>query len=342
MKDVKTTAPKRFAYIYLLLALSVILLILISLGMGQYPITGKEAFSMVAAKINPDMPSLCSRQMETVFFNIRMPRILLALLVGCCLSAAGAAYQGIFKNPMAAPDILGASAGAAFGACLAILFRCSGRVITMAAFLGGMLSIAAVYLIHLRIKGNHITGLLLSGIMINSLFQSGTSYIKLTADPNDQLPAITYWLMGSFSGTKFSDIRFVILPMLLGLIPLFLLRWRIDLLTMGETEARSMGIHARLLRIALVLCATLVTAASVSVSGTIGWVGLVIPNLVRRFAGNSYQRLMPACMLFGAGFLLLIDDISRTFATTEIPISILTSVLGAPFFIFLFAKEEAS
>lgn len=333
---------KRFAYVYFLLAAAVLLLILFSLGMGQYPVPAKEAIGMVIAKVRPEIQPFWDRQAEIVFFNIRLPRILLALLVGCCLSAAGAAYQGIFKNPMAAPDILGASAGAAFGACMAILFRCSGRMITAAAFFGGLLSIAAVYLIHLRIKGNQITGLLLSGIMINSLFQSGTSYIKLTADPNDQLPAITYWLMGSFSGTKVSDIQFVILPMLLGLIPLFLLRWRIDLLTMGETEAKSMGIHAKLLRVLLVLCATLITAASVSVSGTIGWVGLVIPNLVRRFAGNSYRRLMPACMLFGAGFLLLIDDISRTLATSEIPISILTAVIGAPFFIFLFAREEAS
>jgi iron complex transport system permease protein len=178
--------------------------------------------------------------------------------------------------------------------------------------------------------------------MVSSLFSAGTSFIKLVADPNDQLPAITYWLMGSLSGTKKGDVLFVILPMAMGLIPLLLIRWRMNVLTLGDDEAKTMGVNANQIRLIVIICSTLITAASVSVSGMIGWVGLVIPHLSRKLVGNNYKHLIPASMLFGAIFLLLVDNVSRNLLTTEIPLGILTAFIGAPFFIYLITRKGES
>ena len=284
------------------------------------------------------VPVTWSSVMETIVLNIRMPRIIMACLVGCCLASAGACYQGVFQNPMAAPDLLGASTGACFGAALAILHGRSSAMITLYAFFFSLLTVLLVFAIGQRAPGQKTVNLILAGIMVSSLFSAGTSYIKLVADPGSKLPEITYWLMGSLSGTRGVDIRFAILPMALGLIPLLLIRWRLNLLTLGEEEARALGINTALLRLIVVVCATLVTA-SVSVSGLIGWVGLVIPHLCRRYIGNDYRKLLPASMLFGATFLLLVDNISRNLLAVEIPIGILTAFIGAPFFIYLMRQK---
>ena len=198
---------------------------------------------------------------------------------------------------------------------------------------------ALVYLLSARAPGKRLLNLVLSGIMVSSLFTSATSYIKLVADPSNQLPEITYWLMGSLSATRTADVVRALLPMALGLVPLHLLRWRIDLLTLGDEEAKTMGIHTNRLRLILALCATLVTAASIAVSGMIGWVGLVVPHLGRRLVGNDYRVLMPASMLFGAVFLLAVDNVSRNLLATEIPIGILTAFIGAPFFLYLMMRK---
>jgi iron complex transport system permease protein len=264
----------------------------------------------------------------------------MACLVGCCLSAAGASYQGVFQNPMASPDILGASSGAAFGAALAILLGGSTRMIMLAAFASSMITVCAVYLIAQRAPGLRVVNLILSGIMIGSLLTAGTSYIKLVADPTNQLPQITYWLMGSLSGAKLRDVAVVFVPMALGLIPLFLMRWQINLLTLGDEEARALGVNTNLLRFLVIVCSTLGTAASVSVSGMIGWVGLVIPHLCRKLVGSNYRYLMPASFLAGAAFLLVVDNVSRNLLAVEIPIGILTAFVGAPFFIYLIVKRE--
>lgn len=288
--------------------------------------------------------SVSPRQMtevsEKVLFNIRLPRVILACLVGCCLSCAGASYQGVFQNPMASPDILGASNGAAFGAALAILFGFSRTGITITAFVMSLITIALVFLISERASGKRVVSLILTGIMISSLFSAGTSFIKLVADPSNQLPAITYWLMGSLSGAKKDEVIFVSIPMAIGIIPLILIRWRINILTLGDDEARALGVNAKVLRYVVIVCSTLITAASVSVSGMIGWVGLIIPNLMRKLVGNDFKYLLPASMLGGALFLLLTDDVSRNLLQTEIPIGILTAVIGAPFFIWLIIRKE--
>jgi iron complex transport system permease protein len=177
--------------------------------------------------------------------------------------------------------------------------------------------------------------MVLAGILIGSLFSAATSYIKLVADTNDQLPAITYWLMGSLAGATMDDVIFAGLVIAAGLVPLYLLRWRMNVLTLGEDEARSMGINTNLLRLIVIICATLVTAVAVSISGIIGWVGLVIPHFCRMLFGYDYRRIIPAAVIMGAGFLLLVDDFSRTIATTEVPLGILTAFVGAPIFAYL-------
>ncbi|HHY27024.1 MAG TPA: iron ABC transporter permease [Desulfitobacterium dehalogenans] len=329
--------------ISIVMGLGMILLItiVISFQLGRYPIPPKELFGILFSKIFP-IEQFWADRLEIVLINIRLPRILLACLVGCCLSAAGAAYQGVFQNPMASPDILGASAGAAFGAALAILNHASSTLIALSAFSFSLLTVAIVYFISKRTKGKNILGLILAGIMVSSLFSAGTSFIKLVADPNDQLPAITYWLMGSLSGAKLSDITFAIIPMAIGLTPLLLLRWRLNILTLGDDEAKTMGVNAKQIRLLVIICATFVTAASVSVSGMIGWVGLVIPHLARKLVGNNYTTLMPASMLLGAIFLLIVDNFSRNLLTTEIPLGILTAFIGAPFFIYLITRKGES
>lgn len=321
-----------------LLAAALVLCMIGSVVLGRYPIGLRELCGIVLSRFT-DIEPFWKPVQESLLLNHRLPRILLACLVGCCLSAAGAAYQGVFQNPMAAPDILGASNGAAFGAALAILLGLSGGMITVFAFAASLATVGTVIYVGSRARGKRVLGLILSGIMIGSLVSSGTSFIKLVADPQDQLPAITYWLMGSLNGASLADVRFVLLPMALGLVPLHLLRWRLNILTLGDEEAQTMGVNAGRLRAAVIFCATLVTAASVSVSGVIGWVGLVIPHLTRRMVGNNYRHLMPATMLFGAIFLLLVDDLSRNLLATEIPLGILTSLIGAPFFIYLITRD---
>jgi len=323
----------------LLLAAVLLLAFLASFALGRYGVPAGEVVRILVDRVVP-LENTWTPQMETAVVNIRLPRILIACLVGCSLSAAGAAYQGVFQNPMASPDILGASSGAAFGAALAILFGAGSRMITVSAFLFSIVTVLLVFLIASRAPGLRVVNLILAGIMIGSLFSAGTSYIKLVADPSNQLPAITYWLMGSLSGSKLQTVVYAFVPMALGLIPLFLLRWRINILTLGDEEARALGVNTNVLRLIVIVCSTLVTAASISVGGMIGWVGLVIPHLARKLVGSNYRYLMPASMLAGAAFLLLVDDVSRNLLAVEIPIGILTAFVGAPFFIYLICRRE--
>jgi iron complex transport system permease protein len=307
--------------------------VLVSLSLGRYPIPLAALLARLSGR------PFDSARMEAVLLNVRLPRVIMACLVGASLSAAGASYQGVFQNPLAAPDILGASGGAATGATLAILLRLPGYLVTVFAFCSGLVTIAVVMLIGERARGKKIVGLILAGLMISSLHSAAGSFMKLIADPNNVLPEIVYWLMGSLSKTKPGDVSFVLLPMALGFVPLLVFRWRINLLTLNEEEARSMGVNVRLMRALVIICGTLVTAAAVSVSGVIGWAGLIIPHLARRLAGNDYRYLMPVSMLSGALFLLVIDNISRNLFATEIPLGILTSLVGAPFFLWLITRK---
>ena len=258
-----------------LMALALLLLFLLSFVWGRYDVPLGEVVRILLSRLFP-LTQTWTDNMAIAVWNVRLPRILLACLVGCALSAAGAGYQTVFQNPMAAPDILGASSGACFGAALAILTGRSKVMVTVFAFLASLLTVALVYLIGSRTRGSRVVSILLAGIMVGSLFSAGTSYIKLVADPSNQLPQITYWLMGSLSGTRMKTVGFAAVCIAVGLVPPLLLRWRMNLLTLSADEARSMGINTDRLRLMVILSATVLTAASVSVSGMIGWVGLVL------------------------------------------------------------------
>ena len=319
------------------MASALLALFLLSFVVGRYGVPLGQVVRILLSGMLP-LEQTWTDNMAIAVLNVRLPRILLACLVGCGLSAAGTGYQTVFQNPMAAPDILGASSGACFGAALAILTGQSAVMITVFAFLASLLSVALVYLVGNHTRGNRVVNLLLAGIMVGSLFSACTSYIKLVADPTNQLPQITYWLMGSLSGTRMGTVRFAAVCMAVGLVPLLLLRWRMNLLTLSPDEARAMGVHTERLRLAVILSSTVLTAAAVSVSGMIGWVGLVIPHLSRRIVGSDCRRLMPMACLFGAAFLLLVDNMARCLTATEIPIGILTAFVGAPFFIYLMVR----
>ncbi len=342
--DIKRKYRRRM----LLLAALTVFIFFASFALGRYSVSPGQLIKILADALLdlirkavpsvPDMAQTWTDNEAAVVLNIRLPRIICAAVVGAALSVAGASYQGIFRNPMVSPDILGASTGAGFGAALGILLGLGYMGITVSSFVCGVGAVALAWLLGRASRLDNTLAMVLAGMMVGSLFSSGTSYIKLVADTQEQLPAITYWLMGSLASVKGRDAWFVILPVAMGMIPLILLRWRINLLTVSEEEARSMGINTTLLRTVVIICATLMTAASVAISGMIGWVGLVIPHFCRMMFGSDYRRLIPSGMLLGSAFLIVVDNVARVAATSEIPLGILTSFVGAPVFILLITK----
>jgi iron complex transport system permease protein len=307
--------------------------IVVSLSLGRYPISVQDLLDRIF------QGSFESPGMEAIFFNVRLPRIILACLVGAALAAAGASYQGVFQNPLASPDILGASSGAATGAALALLLGLSKLFVTLFAFCMSLATIALVMIIGERARAKRIVGIILAGLMLSSLHSAASSWIKLLADPNNVLPEIVYWLMGSLNKARPLDVLFILGPLLAGLLPLYIFRWRINLLTLNDEEAQSMGVNVRRTRWLIICCSTLITAATVSVSGVIGWAGLIVPHITRRFVGNDYRYLMPVSMLFGALFLLVIDNVSRNLFATEVPLGIFTALMGVPFFLWLITRK---
>ncbi len=275
---------------------------------------------------------------ERVLFLIRLPRVFVVMLVGAGLAVAGASYQGMFKNPLTSPDLLGASAGASLGACLGLLWNWGGEGVQLAAFLGGLAAVGMAVWLNKLVDYDPTLGLVLAGILVSTLFQSGMSIVKLLADSNDKLPEITFWLMGSFNDVTVKDMV-VVVPMLLGFVLLLVESWKLNVLSFGDEEARAMGINTKRTRVIVILASTLLASASVAVAGIIGWIGLVIPHLARAVVGPNYRVLLPTSMLVGSGFLLLVDNLSRLLLSVEIPIGILTSILGVPFFIFIFKKN---
>ena len=329
-----TAADKRYARRFAVLGAVFLAVLLGSLLLGRYALSPGQLLHMLWTKVTggaADWPI----SDDKVVFAVRLPRVAAAALVGAALAVSGAAYQGMFRNPMVSPDILGASTGAGFGAAVAILLGAGYFGISAAAFCCGLLAVAAAWLVSRLSKADQAVALILAGMMISSLFSAGTSFVKLVADTQQQMPAITYWLMGSLSSIKDKDVLFLSIPVTLGMVPLLVLRWRMNLLTLGEEEAQSMGVNTRRLRGAVIVCATLLTSASVAVSGMIGWVGLVIPHFCRMLFGYDYRRLIPAGALFGASFLLIVDDIARLVTTGELPLGILTAFVGAPLFVYL-------
>jgi len=315
-------------------------LLIVSLFVGRYQVS----ISLVLDDIMRTITSLFfgtavpTSIQHTVLFSVRLPRILAALLVGSALSTAGVSFQGVFRNPLVSPYILGVGSGAGFGACLGILLWDNHLMIQLLAFVFGLLAMFAAISMGKASKGTGTLVFVLSGIIVSSIFTALISLAKYVADPYDELPEIVFWLMGSLSSIRYSDLIWIIAPMFIGTLVLFLLRWRINILSLGDEEARSLGVNVDKMRLIIIICATLVTSAAVSISGVIGWVGLVVPHISRMIVGPNYSRLLPMSMVCGASFMLLVDDLARTVAATEIPLGIITSLVGAPVFACLLKR----
>jgi len=314
-----------------------IIVALVSLGVGRF---GVDLGQIIKILISPIFPieQTWTQMEETVVMQIRLPRIILAFLIGGGLAIAGAAFQGMFGNPLVSPDILGVSAGAGFGASLGILITGHGFAAQVMALLFGLGAIIFTYLISGVKKSAPIFMLVLAGVVTSALFQALISLTKFVADPEEKLPAITYWLMGSLGTATYKDVYIAGPIILVGILILYALRWRINLLTLPEDEAKSLGISVTLLKWTVIFGATLITAASVAVAGIVGWVGLIIPHIARMIVGNNNQLVLPVSVSIGGAYLLIIDNLARSITATEIPLSILTAIIGAPFFAILLKK----
>ena len=307
-------------------------------ALGKFPIAPADLLRAVWARLSGTESGLTPAQ-ETVVWNIRLPRVAAGLLVGAGLAAAGAAYQGMFRNPLVSPDILGVSAGAGLGAVLGIYLGLPLAVVQALAFVGGLLAVGTVVgVAGLVRRHDPVLVLVLAGIALGALLGAGISLIKILADPTTQLPSITFWLLGGLNAVTTADLAVTAPVMLVGLVPMALLRWRMNLLSLADEEAQALGISVVRLRLLLVAAATLSTAAAVSLTGIIGWIGLVVPHVARLLVGPNFARLLPASLLLGGGFLVATDTLARTAASIELPLGILTALVGAPFFLFLLAR----
>jgi iron complex transport system permease protein len=325
----------------LLIALGVLALgLLVAFTVGRYPVTLAELIEVLVSRLMGRTPAV-PPAVENVVLLVRGPRVVAAVLVGGALAVAGTAFQGLFRNPLVSPDILGASSGAALGAVLGIYFSLGVIGIEGLAFAGGLVAVAAVYVIgSLLHSRDPILVLVLTGVVVGALLGAGVGLVKYLADPYNQLPAMTFWLLGSLAATTVADLLPLIGPVAVGTIVLIALRWRLNVMSLPEDEARALGLATGPFRIAIVAAATLVTSASVATSGIIGWVGLVVPHLARALVGPDFPRLIPTAALLGGGYLLFIDTLARTAAPVEIPLGILTAVIGTPFFIWLLAGMQ--
>lgn len=328
--------------LYVIVAVLILLLTVIAgLGIGRMAIAPGDVIHILADQLSGSASDFPQAQVLTVV-NIRLPRVVAALLVGSALAISGAAYQGLFKNPMVSPDILGASAGASFGACLGILFSFSNHLVQVTAFAAGFAAVMVTYTSARRIGhgANQTLLLVLCGLIVGTLFQAFVSLIKYTADPDTKLPEITYWLMGSIAKVTWDDLKVFALPYILGVVPLLMLRWRLNTLSFGDTEAESLGVNVALLRAVYILCATLLTSAVVAIAGVVGWVGLIVPHLVRFVFGPDNRFVLPVSLLVGGAFMILVDTACRSLMAAEIPLGILTSVIGAPFFFIILLRTQ--
>lgn len=319
--------------VFAVLAVAVVGLAVVAACVGAYPLGLSDVLAALTGTAEPHA------QAAIVLFSIRLPRIAAALVLGACLAAAGAVYQQIFRNPLVSPDILGVSSGASLGAVSGIFMSLPVIGIQLMAFVGGLAAVGLVMLIASMVRRqDSVLVLVLSGIVIGALAGSITSLLKVLADPYDQLPAITFWLLGSLATVNIGDVAAALPVALLALVPLVLLQWKVDVLSMGDEEARALGVDVTKVRLALITGATLMTAAVVSFAGVVGWVGLIIPHFARMLVGPGFVRLMPAAILIGSGFMLAVDTLARSLTVTEVPLGIITSLIGAPVFVILLAR----
>lgn len=307
---------------------------------GRYAVSLEDVLGVLASKII-DFPKTWSANTENTVMHIRLPRLCAAFLVGSALAVSGVTYQGIFQNPLVSPDLLGVSAGACVGASIAILSGMSGMMIQIPALIGGLLAVGITNIIPRFFKNHSNLTLVLSGIIVSGFFSSFQGLLKYVADPDTQLAQITFWTMGSLSKVGMKDVIYIAPAMIVSMVILVVLRWQINLLSLGETEAEGLGVNVRMMRGIMVLCSTVLTACSICVAGTIGWIGLVIPHLGRLLVGADNRRLIPASIFLGAAFLIFIDNLARNLTGSEIPLSILTGFLGAPVYAWLLVRQRA-
>ncbi|MGC1520090.1 MAG: iron ABC transporter permease [Steroidobacteraceae bacterium] len=313
----------------------------VSLLVGRFYIAPGAVVRILAGHFLP-ISHDWSASMETIVLQIRLPRAVMAMFLGAGLSISGAAYQGMFRNPLVSPDILGVSAASGFGAALALLLSRGAVGTELSAFVFGILGVGLTYLLARTYRSTPVLMLVLSGVVVAAFFSALLSGAKYVADPDSKLPAITYWLLGSLNGTSTQSLSMALPPIILGSAGLMLVRWRLNVLSLGDEEAGSLGIRTDRLKAIIIACTTLITAAAVSVCGIVGWVGLVIPHLTRMWTGPDHRTLLPAACSIGATYLLLIDDVARTASASEIPLGILTAVVGAPFFAYLLRKTQGA
>lgn len=310
----------------------------ISLFIGRYTLTLGEVFQILGHKITGNVSNDIAYR---VVWDIRFPRVLLSILVGAGLAASGTAFQGIFQNRLVSPDILGVSNGAGFGAALAMLLGTTMSFgLASMAFTGGIVSVLLTYSISKIKKDCSDLALVLSGIVVAAFFSALISFIKLVADTESVLPSITYWLMGSFASATFDKVSFASIIIIAGLIVLVMMRWKINILSMGDNEAYTLGINPKINRFVIIIACTLITATCVTVSGIIGWIGMIMPNICREYISANNKYLLPGSIVLGALFMVSVDLIARCATAAEIPIGILTAIIGAPIFIFVFFKKE--
>src|SRR5262245_29716353 len=318
------------------LAMALGVLVITAALIGAYPLSPGDIVQALARRL-AGAPS--QGQIDTVLFEVRLPRVFAAVIVGAALAAAGAAYQSLFRNPLVSPDILGVSTGAGLGAVIGIFLSLPVAGIQLVAFLMGLATVGLVYSIASVVHGREpLLVLVLAGVVVGALAGAAISLLKILADPYDQLPAIVFWLLGSLSAIRKGEVWSATPLVVAALVPLVLLRWRINVLSLGDEEAKALGVEAGRLRLLVVAAATLMTASVVAISGVIGWLGLVIPHVARMLVGPSFDRLLPTAMLLGGSYLLLVDTLARTMARIEVPIGILTAFIGAPFFLWLLAR----
>ncbi|MEG1820120.1 MAG: iron ABC transporter permease [Oscillospiraceae bacterium] len=313
--------------------------VVLAVCVGKYPVTPRESLGVIFSNLF-GIQNAASDMTQSVVLGLRLPRILASVIVGASLAISGATYQGIFKNPLVSPDFLGVSAGACVGAAIAILLALSSGYIQVFAFIGGLVAVALTLLIPHLMRSNSNIMLVLSGIIVGGAMSSIMGFLKYVADPQTQLSTITYWTMGSFSYISMNSLLSVLPSIVIPTIVLVLIAWWIDVLSLGESEAKTLGANVTLIRNIAVVCATLLTASSVCISGTIGWVGLVIPHLGRMIVWPSNTKLLPVAGLIGAIFMLVVDTATRTIGPAEMPISILTGIIGAPFYAWLLYKQR--
>ena len=306
---------------------------------GRYPISPDMVLAILCSKVIP-VSQAWNDTMETVVFKIRLPRIAAALLVGGALAVSGAAYQNLFRNPLVSPSLLGASWGAAFGAVLGMILHLSWIWVEAVAFVFGLVAVFAAIAISACFGNKSMISLVLAGIAVSAFFQALVSVLKYLADPMNTLPEISFWLMGGLSKVTNQDVMWSLIPIIVPLVVLYVMRWQINVLSVGEEEAHTLGINVRHTRIVVLVCATLLAAAATSIGGIIQWVGLLIPHTARLLFGANFAIVLPVSMLLGGTYLLIMDNLSRSIASLEIQVGILTALIGAPFFVFLLARAK--